>query len=216
MSEAGERMAETALLVVDMQNGFCKPGGSFAVLGQRPATVDGCVRNVTAAVSGARESGVPVVFTRMVYRPGRPDESRHAKRSKGSVATVGGLAANSWDAAVIDELGCGEADLVVDKVRYDAFLWTSLDPLLRGMGVTSLVVCGVLTNFCVESTVRAAFMRDYDVTLLADCCTALTPRLHEIGVTVMRDCGFAEIAALDSGFTFPFQPLPALDGVVRP
>lgn len=86
-------------------------------------------------------------------------------------------------------------------MRFDAFLWTSLDPLLQGLGVDHLVVCGVATSVCVESTVRAGFMRDYSITLLEDCCAARTTRLHEIGVEAMRDVGFASIAAIGAGFS---------------
>ena len=74
---------------------------------------------------------------------------------------------------------------MVDKVRFDAFQWTSLEPLLRGLGVTDLVVCGVITNICVETPVRSAFMRDFPVTLLVDCCAAKTRRLHELSVEVL-------------------------------
>ena len=55
---------------------------------------------------------------------------------------------------MVAELGCGPQDLAVDKVRFDAFQWTSLEPLLRGLGVDDLVVCGVITNLCVETTIR--------------------------------------------------------------
>jgi ureidoacrylate peracid hydrolase len=111
---------------------------------------------------------------------------------------------------VVDELGAGPDDLYIDKVRFDAFLWTSLDPLLRGLGAESLVVCGVVTNICVESTVRAAFMRDYRVTLLADGCAARTTRLHDLGVEVMGSCGFASVAAVADGFDVGASPWPAL------
>ena len=92
------------------------------------------------------------------------------------------------------------ADLTVDKVRFDAFLWTSLDPLLRGLGVTHLQVCGVVTNICVESTVRAAFMRDYRVTLLGDACAAQTARLHYLGLEVMGSVGLATVVSLADGY----------------
>jgi ureidoacrylate peracid hydrolase len=88
----------------------------------------------------------------------------------------------------------------VDKVRFDAFQWTSLEPLLRGLGVTELVVCGVVTNICVETTVRSAFMRDYPVTLLADCCAAATRRLHELSIEVLTSYQLAEIANVTAGF----------------
>jgi ureidoacrylate peracid hydrolase len=103
---------------------------------------------------------------------------------------------------VVDELGCAPDDLVVDKVRFDAFQWTSLEPLLRGLGVRELVICGVITNICVESTVRSAFMRDFPVTLLADCCAAATRRLHELSLEVLTSYQLAEIANVADGFGF--------------
>ena len=111
-----------------------------------------------------------------------------------------GLAAGTWDAEVCAELGCGGDDLVVDKVRFDAFQWTSLEPLLRGLGVTALMICGVVTNICVETTARSAFMRDFPVTLLADCCAAKTRRLHELSIEVLSSYELAEIASVTRGF----------------
>jgi nicotinamidase-related amidase len=182
-----------ALIVVDMQNGFCHPDGSLPRLGMSLAGAEAAVANAAIAVAHARETSMPVVFTRHVYRPGYPDQGPWLAGRSPDLASAGGLRAGGWDGDVVDELGCRPDDLVVDKVRLDAFQWTSLEPLLRGLGVTELVACGVVTNFCVESTVRSAVMRDFDVTLLADCCAAQTPRLHEIGVEVMRDCGFATV-----------------------
>jgi ureidoacrylate peracid hydrolase len=194
-------MSTPVLMVVDMQNGFCQPSGSMPTLGYGLDGVESAVANAAVAVADARAAGVPIVFTRHVYRPGRADEGQRLRAAHTALASVDGLAAGSWDAAVVDELGQTDTDLVVDKVRFDPFLWTSLDPLLHGLGATELVVCGVVTNICVESTVRAGFMRDYPITLLADCCAARTRRLHDIGVEVMSDCGFAEVARIGDGFT---------------
>jgi ureidoacrylate peracid hydrolase len=199
-----------ALIVVDMQNGFCHPAGSLPRLGKALTGAESAVRQAAVAVRQARAAGVPVVYTRHQYRPGRADEGQRLSELSGDLATTGGLAAGSWDAAVVDELGAGPDDLYVDKARFDAFLWTSLDPLLRGLGAGSLVVCGVVTNICVESTVRAAFMRDYRVTLLADGCAAQTPRLHDLGVEVMGSCGFASVATVAGGFDVGASPWPAL------
>ena len=203
-----------ALIVVDMQNGFCHPEGSLPRLGMSLAGAESAVRQTAIAVRQARGAGVPVIYTRHQYRPGRADEGQRLSELSGDLAALGGLAAGSWDAAVVDELGAGEDDLYIDKVRFDAFLWTSLDPLLRGLGAEQLAVCGVVTNICVESTVRAAFMRDYQVTLLADGCAAQTPRLHDLGVEVMGSCGFAAVATIGDGFDVgdPRWPVPALAG----
>jgi ureidoacrylate peracid hydrolase len=192
--------ASTALLVVDMQNGFCHPEGSLPSLGLSLADADRSVRQSALAVEQARRAGMPVVFTRHVYRPGRADEGQNLTAMSAQLADIDGLAAGSWDGGVVDELGWTPADMTVDKVRFDAFLWTSLDPLLRGLGVTHLQVCGVVTNICVESTVRAAFMRDYRVTLLGDACAAQTARLHELGLEVMGSIGLATVVSLADGY----------------
>jgi ureidoacrylate peracid hydrolase len=190
------------LIVVDMQNGFCHPEGSLPRLGAALAGAREAVANAATAVARARAAGVPVIFTRHVYRPGFPDEGPWLAGRSPGLAAVGGLLAGSWDGDVVDALGRRPDDLVVDKVRLDAFQWTSLEPLLRGLGASELVLCGVVTNFCVETTVRSAIMRDFEVTLLEDCCAAQTARLHEIGVEVMRDCGFATVASIRAGFRF--------------
>ncbi|MBV9383671.1 MAG: cysteine hydrolase [Streptosporangiaceae bacterium] len=189
-----------ALLVVDMQNGFCHPEGSFARMDMGLEDADAAVRNAAVAVGQARSAGVPVVFTRHQYRPGRADEGRSLVRNSPALAGIEGLAAGSWDADVVSELGCGPGDLVVDKVRFDAFQWTSLEPLLRGLGAAELIVCGVITNICVETTVRSAFMRDYPATVLADCCAAKTRRLHELSIEVLSSYQLAEIASIAGGF----------------
>jgi len=190
----------SALIVVDMQNGFCHPEGSLPALGMALADVDRAVRQSALAVEQARRAGLPVIFTRHVYRPGRADEGQNLTNLSGELAKIDGLAAGSWDGSVIDELGWTPADLTVDKVRFDAFLWTSLDPLLHGLGVNHLQICGVVTNICVESTVRAAFMRDYPVTLLGDACAAKTARLHELGLEVMGEVGLATVVSLVDGY----------------
>jgi nicotinamidase-related amidase len=189
-----------ALLVVDMQNGFCRPDGSFPKIGRGLEGAMEAVANAAIAVRAARRAGIPVVFTRHVYRPGRPDEGAALIRNSPELAGVGGLAVESWDAQVCDELGCGPEDLVVDKVRFDAFQWTSLEPLLRGLRVTDLMICGVVTNICVETTARSAFMRDFPVTLLEDCCAAKTRRLHELAIEVLSSYELAEIVSVSKGF----------------
>lgn len=196
-----------ALLVVDMQNGFCHPQGSFARIGMGLEGAEEAVRNAAVAVAQARRAALPVVFTRHLYRPGRPDEGRALKQNSPALAGIDGLKAGTWDAEVADELGCGPGDLTVDKVRFDAFQWTSLEPLLRGLGVAELVVCGVVTNLCVETTVRSAFMRDVPVTLLADCCAAKTRRLHELSLEVLSSYQLADLASITEGYDAGAAPV---------
>ena len=98
-----------ALLVVDMQNGFCHPEGSFPRIGMGLEGADLAVRNAAVAVAQARRAAIPVVFTRHVYRPGRADEGASLKQNSPALASVNGLADGFWDADVVDEL-MGSAD----------------------------------------------------------------------------------------------------------
>lgn len=196
-----------ALIVVDMQNGFCHPEGSLPKLGRGLEDVERAVHGCIAAVVDARSAGVPVVFTRHVYRPGYADAGPNFDRIGGQLRAVGGLLAGSWDAQVIDELEVTDSDLIVDKCRYDAFLGTSLGLLLGDLDVNEVAVCGVVTNVCVESTVRAAFMRDYAVTLIADACAAQTNRLHEVGLEVLAAYQFADIVSVGAGWRISGQPV---------
>ena len=189
-----------ALLVVDMQNGFCHPEGSFTRIDMGLEGAEEAVRNAATAVAQARCAGIPVVFTRHLYRPGRADEGQALKQNSPALAGLDGLQGGTWDAEVVTELGCGPGELVVDKVRFDAFQWTSLEPLLRGLGVDELAVCGVVTNLCVETTIRSAFMRDFPVIMLADCCAAQTRRLHELSVEVLTAYRLAKVARVTDGF----------------
>jgi nicotinamidase-related amidase len=191
--------SDYALIVVDMQNGFCHPEGSFSRIGLGLEGAETAVSNAAIAVDQARRAGIPVIFTRHLYRLGRDDQGPALIRNSPALM-ANGLAAGSWDAEVIADLGCRADDLKVDKVRFDAFQWTSLEHLLRGMNTTRLMMCGVVTNLCVETTVRAAFMRDLPVTLLEDCCAAKTRRLHELSVEVLSSYDIATIVSLGAGF----------------
>src|SRR5260370_32153007 len=124
-----------------MQQAFCPPQASSPRIGMGLEGAGAAVRSAAVPVRQARRAAIPVVFTRHVYRPGRPDEGPALIGNSPTLAGVNGLAEGFWDAEVGDELGCGPEDLAVDKVRFDAFQWTSLEPLLRGLGARELTLC---------------------------------------------------------------------------
>jgi ureidoacrylate peracid hydrolase len=162
-----------ALLVIDMQNSFCHPDGvMYDALGEPMFEIGQTVKATATAVAAARAARVPVVFTRHQYQAGHADFGPLFPQFCDLLRARHGLLARSWDVDVIDELEFAPHDLVVDKARLDAFFNTTLDTLLRSMGVTRIAAAGVLTNACVETSVRAAAMRDYDVTVLSDCTTS--------------------------------------------
>lgn len=180
-----------ALLVIDMQNGFLHPEGSGSLRGLEVGEVDQLIRRTQDMISHARHNDIPVVYTRHCHRADLSDMAPAIGRRypEGTRPLVNG----TWDAEIVDALCPEPNDVEIMKNRYDAFLHTRLDQTLRLMGVHELTVAGVLTDMCIESTVRSAEQRDYRVSVAADCTGAATQSRHETSLGVMAR-SFATVA----------------------
>jgi ureidoacrylate peracid hydrolase len=160
--------AKSALIVVDMQNGFVHEQGSCAKSGFPVAALAGSVTPCRAAIDAARRAGVPIVFTRYTYRADFKDGGFMLREKFPMLAEANALVAGSWDQAVLDVLAVKPDDFIVDKNRPSSFYGTPLESYLKGLGVEEVVVCGVTTNCCVETTVRDAAQRDFRTFVLSD------------------------------------------------
>ena len=152
--------SSTTLIVVDMQNDFVKEGGSLLV-----PDAEGTIPAVEDLLDGARRSGAKVVFTQDTHTGGDPEWDiwpEHAREG-------------SWGWQIVDELAPQEDELVVRKVRYDAFYGTHLDHFLRLWNTKTVVVCGTVANICVHYTAASAALRWYDVVVPKDATSALDP-----------------------------------------
>lgn len=170
---------DTAVLVVDVQNDFVHEKGSLAQAGRDVAPMQAVISNISNLVKAARSADVPVIWVRTEHNPwtnssawvnrlaNKQDLQRHP-------ICVGG----TWGADLY-ELTPEYSEPVVTKHRYSAFVDTDLDLILRSMEIRRLLISGVTTNVCVESTARDGAMRDYFVTLLADCMAADSAAEHE-------------------------------------
>jgi ureidoacrylate peracid hydrolase len=171
--------AETALLVIDMQNGFCHPKGSFASLGLDVSMTNAAIAGCVELVDAARAAGVPIVFTRYVYRPDYRDGGVLVQEILPAMADVHSLEEGTWDGELVDELQPREDEFIIDKNRYSAFYGTRLEPILTSLGIRNLVICGVTTNMCVETTARDGSQRDYRVTVISDATGELEQARHD-------------------------------------
>lgn len=150
--------ANTALVVVDMQNDFVKEGGSL-VVPDAEATIP-AIQNLLHA---ARASGAKVVFTQDTHAEGDPEWGiwpEHVREG-------------TWGWQIVGELAPREDELVVRKVRYDAFYGTHLDHFLRLWHTRTLVLCGTVANICVHYTAASAALRWYEVVIPKDATSAL-------------------------------------------
>jgi ureidoacrylate peracid hydrolase len=182
------RVAKSSLLVIDMQNGFCHPDGAFAKLGLDVSMCNAAIEGCRDLVDAAHEVGVPVIFTRYILRPDLKDAGMLLHAEKPALIGTRSLTYGSWDAEIVDELKPEEGDFVIDKTRYSAFYGTSLESILGTLGVRDLVVAGVTTNICVDSTVRDASYRDYAAFVAGDATGELEKDRHDI---TLRTLAFA-------------------------
>lgn len=168
-----------ALLVIDMQNDFCADGGALHRSGLDVTPLRTPAKTIINLVDSAHRARAPVIFIRNVYNT--PEGwylsdvmLEHALRCwNGRYHTIPMCERDSWGGDFYDGIRPSESDLVIVKHRFNAFFNTDLDLVLRNKGIRTIVVCGVLTNVCVESTVRDAFFRDYYVVVPADCVGTL-------------------------------------------
>ena len=159
--------AAVAVVVIDMVNDFCKPGGLMVLPGY-----ERLVPPQLQVIEAARQHGVPVIWVHDAHRANVRQDREWLKRTPHCVE-------NTWGVEIIEDLGAKPEEIHVIKRRYSAFFQTDLDLTLKDMGVRQLVVFGVVTNICVRSTVHDAFFNGYEVVVPQDCCAATGPREQE-------------------------------------
>lgn len=175
----------SALLVIDMQNGFCHARGSINRTGLPSSRLAPAIGPCAAVISAARSAAVPVIYTRYVFRADGSDVGFMGEELIPALKSEKTLLEDTWDIEVVDELQPQDGDLVIDKNRPSAFLGTTLDDDLRDRGIRNVVVCGVTTNCCVETTVRDASQRDYRTFLVDDACAEFDDRRHAVALESM-------------------------------
>ncbi len=155
----------TAVVLVDMQNGFCHPDGSMYAPGSEEV-----IEPITDLVSRARDAGSRIVFTRDVHPLEQFEDAHYYDEfDRWGEHVVEG----SWEAELVDELDVREEDLVVEKHTYDAFHETQLEGWLNARKIRDLVICGTLANVCVLHTGGSAGLRDFRPLMVEDCIGAI-------------------------------------------
>jgi len=185
-----------ALVVIDMQNDFCHPEGVTAQNGASVAPVQAVVPALQRTIAAAKAARALVVYVRTTHGPWTDSEARMEQRRgrRNPYSCVEGTWGAEWFAGMEPE----PSDLVVTKHRYSAFINTNLDLILRSRGIRTVIATGTDTSVCVESTARDAFMLDYYVVFVEDCCGGADPAAHEASLRSIRRqfgtvCSAAEV-----------------------
>jgi len=191
-SEIGEIVdpAHTALLVIDVQNDFCSQGGLFSKIGKDLSMMAPMVERLRTVIDAARAAGVMPIFIQNQWLPDNRVVSdpflRFMIDKQGMDPADGCTVSGTWGAEYVPSVAPRETDIVVHKWRPSAFRGTNLDIVLRCNRIRSVVLTGVITQGCVESTARDAMFHDYYTVVIEDCVGTYNRDLHEASLKVMR------------------------------
>ncbi|WP_017726724.1 cysteine hydrolase family protein [Halalkalibacterium ligniniphilum] len=160
------RSKKAALIVIDVQNDYCSPNGAMDKLGKNLEMIEGAMDNLKFVLTSFRERQLPIIFVKTVHSSNT--DSLVWKQRLLNAGDSAGICRDKWGQDFY-QIRPRENEPVVIKHRYSAFVGTNLDILLNSMGINTLLLCGFITNVCVEGTARDGFMRDYNVLTLSDC-----------------------------------------------
>ena len=185
---------QSALIVVDMQNAYASPGGYLDLAGFDISGAPAVIGKIARVIATARRIGMPVIYFQNGWdaakvEAGGPQSPnwwksnalklmRAHREYDGRLITKG-----TWDYEIVDALKPQPDDIVIQKPRYSGFTGTQLDSMLRARGIRNIVVVGIATNVCVESTIRDAFFHEYFPILIEDAACQGGPReMHDATV----------------------------------
>ena len=180
-------LRRTAMIVIDMQNDFCTPGGWVDHVGGDPSPNRAPIGPLGRVLPALRGAGVPVIWVNWGNRPdlaNMPPNQIHLFKQTGAGIGLGDplpasgarvLEKDSWAAAVVEELEQHPGDVRVDKHRISGFWDTPLDSILRNFGTRSVLFAGVNTDQCVLHSLTDANFLGYGCILLEDCCATTSP-----------------------------------------
>src|SRR5258708_23545933 len=188
--------AATALLIIDMQRDFMEPGGFGETLGNDVSQLARAVQPIASVLNAARDQGMLVVHTREGHLPDLSD-APPAKVERGAPSLRIGdpgpmgriLSRGEAGHDIIPALYPIGGEIVIDKPGKGAFYATSLGDDLKAHNIATLLVCGVTTEVCVNTTVREANDRGYRCVVLADGCASYFPEFHEMGLKMIKAQG---------------------------
>ena len=187
---------KTAMIVVDMQNAFLSDEGSMTQGGMDISELKKTVTPVVGLVDACHGSNVPVIFTRMVMRADYMDAGLRSER-RPEFKKINSLVVGTWDVELDPRMDVQPADYILDKTRYSSFYNTNLEVILRGLRVETLIVCGVTTEICVESTVRDAYFHDYRIFVPENAVAAMDVDRHR-GTLKTIQYGFGAVTSSDA------------------
>jgi nicotinamidase-related amidase len=176
--------AKTAVVLVEYQNDFTTEGGVLHGAVKTVMDQTDMLTHTKALVSAARAAGATIIHSPIQFAAGYYEITRHPYGILKGVVDSNAFVKGSWGAEIVGDLTPADGDIVLEGKRgLDAFASTNLDFILRSKGIETVALAGFLTNCCVESTMRSAYERGYEVITLTDCLAGTSPEEHANAIT---------------------------------
>jgi nicotinamidase-related amidase len=175
---------ETALVLIEYQNDFTSDGGALhgAVADVMAST--GMLANSAGVLKQARDAGATIIHAPITFAAGYGEINATPYGILAGVVATNAFVKDGWGAAIVDDVAPVEGDIIIEGKRgLDAFGSTNLDFILRSKGIRNVALGGFLTNCCVESTMRSAYEKGFNVFTLTDCVAATSQAEHENALT---------------------------------
>ena len=186
-----------ALVVIDMQVDFCAPGGWVDQLGEDVSNTRAVIPAVRRVLDAARTAGIAIVHTREGHRPDLSDLPANKQwRTRVHGLGIGDRGTNGRILVrgepgfeIVPELAPEPGEIVIDKPGKSAFHATAFEAVLREAGISHLVITGVTSDCCVQSTFRDAYERGFEAVVLEDCTAAVEERNHDATIEILKAYG---------------------------
>lgn len=177
----------TALIIVDVQQDFCGTEGLMAQYGVDMQSIETAIDHIHQLTCEARRHQVPIIYLNLVTDPHTDLPVMKTWYSRQGINGEEAVAICRRDTFGAEQyrLAIADGDYVVEKQRYSGFVNTKLDLVLKHLGINKLIVTGVTTECCVDSTVRDAFMHNYEVFIAADACAAYEDDVHIMSLKIL-------------------------------
>ncbi len=171
---------ETAVILIEYQNDFTSEGGVLhgAVADVMAST--GMLANTAGLLKTARDAGATIIHAPIQFAPGYHEITDHPYGILAGVVDTNAFVKGGWGAEIVDDVAPQDGDIVIEGKRgLDTFASTNLDFILRSKGIRNVALGGFLTNCCVESTMRSAYEKGFNVFTLTDCVAATSQAEHD-------------------------------------
>jgi nicotinamidase-related amidase len=171
---------ETAVVLIEYQHDFTSEGGVLHGAVSDVMASTGMLSNTAGLVKTARDAGATIIHAPIQFAPGYYEITQHPYGILAGVVDTNAFVKGGWGAQIVDEVAPQDGDIVIEGKRgLDTFASTNLDFILRSKGIKNVALGGFLTNCCVESTMRSAYEKGFNVFTLTDCVAATSQAEHD-------------------------------------